>query len=410
MLYFKHNELVEKFRVSLKTVHNWIDAAKQGKLDLQLHLHNGRTYIANTASNNTILETQAEKGKKYRNTLHHKIVTPDPEFYSLYSRRQILDIISNLEIHREIPRQYNYFDGGATNWEKFAQQMSADKGTNLLKSTIELLCANFGAIDLLVSDHSRVNVIDIGPGNGRPVKELLAYLLEKGILHRYIAIDISEGMLEIAEQNIKSWFGDKVKFEGYIRDITYERFDDIIVNDMLEKGAVRTVNLALLLGGTPMNFPEPYDLLKVIYSSMGPKDLLFYTVKPDSLAQRGNFEVNGDAGTTALSPKYSFVLDLFNVDESLYEVEMGFNEKRRWRYIQVKLKTALSIRFKFKNLERAVDLEKGETILVWRGWHQTTLEIVSEFEKTGFTLLQASLTKDREYLLTISGVETRLHS
>src|SRR6266702_2637814 len=123
MKYFKHSELVNEYHVSLKTVHNWIDATKQGKLDLQLHTEKNKTYIANTPTNLVTIDALANKGKKYRNTLHHKVVTPKPEFYDLYTSRQILDIISNLNIHHEIPRQYNYMDGGADNWDSWLQRL-----------------------------------------------------------------------------------------------------------------------------------------------------------------------------------------------------------------------------------------------------------------------------------------------
>jgi SAM-dependent methyltransferase len=232
-------------------------------------------------------------------------------------------------------------------------------------------------------------------------------LLEKGILHRYIAIDISEEMLHIAGRNIKEWFGDSVQFEGHVRDITFERFDDLLVDDMLDKNAEETINLALLLGATPMNFQAPYDLLKVIYSSLGHDDLLIYTDKPDTEADRRYFAVNADPGASALSAKYSFIFDLLNIDESLYDVEMGFNVEQRVRYIRVRLKVALTIKFEFENGERNVKFDKGDTILLWRAWHQTALELISEFDKTGFTLLQSSLTKDRQYFLSISGVEAK---
>lgn len=407
MQYFKHPELAERYHVSLKTIHNWIDAAKQQKIKLTLHEHNSRTYVADTPDNILALTELAEKGKKYRNSVHHKVATPTSHFYELYSRKQILDIISNLTIHKEIPRQYNYFDQGAVNWERFANRMWEEKASNLLKSTVELLEANAGVIDHLTEGFNQVNVIDIGPGNALPVRSLLEHLLEKKVLHRYIAIDISEEMLRIAERNIKEWFGDRVKFEGYVRDITYERFDDLLVDDMLDKNADKTINLALLLGATPMNFQAPYDPLKVIYSSMGRDDLLIYSDKPDTEADRRYFAVNADPGASALSSKYSFIFDLLNIDESLYDVETGFNSEKRVRYIRVRLKVSLTIKFKFENGERNVKFDKGDTILLWRAWHQTALEVISEFEKTGFTLLQLSLTKDRQYFLSISGVETR---
>lgn len=407
MQYFKHSDLTTRYHVSLKTVHNWIDASKHKKLDLKLYEHKGRTYAANTSQNVILLEQLAEKGKKYRNTLHHKTATPIPEFYNLYSRKQILDIISSLSIHKEIPRQYNYFDQGAFNWEKHAEQMWSAKTPNILKSSIDLIEANLATIDTLLNGHSQVNVIDIGPGNAMPVRQLLQHLLESNVLHRYIAIDISEEMLRIAERNIKEWFGDKIKFEGYVRDITYERFDDILVDDMLDKNAEKTINLALLLGATPVNFQSPRDLLKVIYSSMGHDDLLVYTSGVDTPTNRRYFDSNADAGASALSSKYSYIFDLLNIDESTYDVEMGFNAEKRVRYIRVRLKVGLTINFKFENGERNVKLDKGDAILLWRAWHQTALEIITDFEQTGLTLMQASLTKDRQYFLSISGVETK---
>src|SRR4051794_2742365 len=110
MLYFKHSELVEKYHVSLKTVHNWIDSAKQGRLQLDLHEKNGRFFVTNNSANTTLIEQLVEQGKKYRNAKYHKVISPKPEFYKLYSKKQILDITSSLSIHSEIPRQYNYFD------------------------------------------------------------------------------------------------------------------------------------------------------------------------------------------------------------------------------------------------------------------------------------------------------------
>lgn len=407
MIYFKHSELVDEYRVSLKTVHNWIDAAKQGKVDLRLHQENGKTYIANSPDNIAALKKLADKGKKYRNTLHQKVVTPQPEFYELYSQRQILDIISNLTIHREIPRQYNYMDGGAKSWDDWVNRLQIEEEANILKGTQELLHANLGSLDLLLQGGKRVNIIDLGVGNALPVKELLSHLLEMGMLHRYIGIDISEDMLRIAEKNIDEWFDGKVRFEGYVRDISYERFDDLLVSDSLNNDTGEVINLVLLLGGTPMNFRSPQDVLNVIYGSMGEHDLLAYTDKPDTEASRRYFDFNPKPGSIRLSPNHSFILGLMNIDQSLYDVEMGFNEQKRMRYIRIKLKAALSIKFKFESGERSVALEKGDTILLLRIWHQSIHEMIANFEEIGLTLLQSSLTKDRQFLLTISGVDTK---
>jgi len=408
MQYFKHSELTDQYHVSLKTVHNWIDAAKQGKVALNLYRTKNRTYIANTPENTILLTQLAEKGKKYRNTLHHKVVKPSKEFYDIYSRRQILDIITNLDVHGEIPRQYNYMQDGARNWDNWLQRLAKDKSPNILKGTIELLNANIGAIERLLVDGKRVNIIDLGVGNAYPVKELLGYLTNRNMLHRYIGVDISPSMLAVAQKNIDEWYGEKVKFEGYVRDISHEHFDDLLVDDMLSKEADDTINLVLLLGATPVNFKSFEDVLKAVHSSMGSRDLLMYTGKPDTEASRGYFDFNPTPGLVAtLSPNHQYMLDLLNIDKSFYDVEMGFDSVKRMRYVRVRLKTALTVEFQSGDIQRRVALEKGDTILMLRIWHKTALEMIATFEKVGFTMLQSSLTKDRRAFLSISGVEAK---
>lgn len=72
MKYFRNTELAKIYKVSEKSVRNWIEAAQSGKIELQLFEHNGKYFIANTSKNTTIIEKLVEKGKKFRNTRGHK--------------------------------------------------------------------------------------------------------------------------------------------------------------------------------------------------------------------------------------------------------------------------------------------------------------------------------------------------
>ena len=399
MQYFKHSELANLYHVSLKTVHNWIGAAKEKKLSLQLHEAKSGTYVANTAENTHTLELLAEKGKKYRNTLHHKIIQPTQEFYEIYSRRQIVDIIHNLEVHREILRQYNYMQDGARHWDEWIQRIDKDTKANTLRASRELIHNNLDILDRLLEAGQQVNIIDLGAGNAYPVKELLGHLTKKKLLHRYIAIDISRAMLDIAEKNVRSWYGDSVQFEGHVRDMTFERFDDLLVEDMLESNSHKVINLVLLLGATPTNFRSYSGAFTTIYNSMRKNDLILYTDKIDSEASRRYFDFQ--------TSFHTYILDLMNISADLYETEAGFDKEKLMRYIRVRLNTAVTIEFTFEDKVHQVIIEKGETILMLRIWHLTTLRTISEFDKTGFVLLHANLTTDRQFFLSISGVETQ---
>jgi uncharacterized SAM-dependent methyltransferase len=406
MLYFRNVDITKRYPVSEATVRKWIKAAERGKLALKLHDDDGKLRIANTADNVALIEQIVAERRKYRTTAISKTVTPRPEFYRLYNEAQIYDIVRNLELHHEIPRQYNYFDGGAGNWDKHAQRLAAEDVPNLLNRTVELLDENRRYIDKRLEKFDRINVIDIGPGNALPVKALLAHLLESGKLGRYVALDISEEMLHIAERNIKEWFGGKVAFEGHVLNINYETFANLVAEDYLHYGGRDTMNLVLFLGGTPYNFRKPDAAFGIIHDSMNRNDILIYTDKLETEGMRPEwFNFNPEQNSAELAPNHRFIFDLLNIDPSFYEVEMGFDQASRQRYIRVRLKVALTIKFMFDVGEYLLEMDKGETILLWRAWEVTARDVELQHERNDFNILHSSQSDDNQYILAMSRVK-----
>ena len=405
MLYFKHIDFAKKFHVSLRTVHNWIEAAALGKLELDLHTEGGKTYVANTAKNLALIATLTESRRKFRNTKANKTISPKPEFYTVFNERQIHDIATNLEIHQEIPRQYNYFNGGADHWDAYAEKLVKEDVPNLINSTIRLLASSQGYIDDLLANYKRVNIIDIGVGNAYPVKNLLTHLLTQKKLSRYIALDISPNILNIAQNNIEHWFGDKVAFEAHELDINYDRFSDLLISEYSRKDAAETVNLVLLLGGTLSNMRTPDAGYKIIHDSMGIRDILIHTTKLDTEATRSYFDFNLNPGETRLAAIHSLVVDLLNIEKSFYDVEMGYDAIHKQRFERIRLNVALSIKIKFKNGEHTVDLNKGDTILTWRGLQQAADDVYHQLARNDFYLLHSSQTANQEYILTASCIK-----
>jgi uncharacterized SAM-dependent methyltransferase/transposase len=406
MTYFKNVELASRYNISESTVRNWVKIAKEGKLDLTLSEHKGRSYVANLPSNIPIIERLVEENKKYRNSRSARTVTPKKEFYTLFSQSQIYDIVRSLEIHHEIPRQYNYFDGGADEWDNYTNELASEDVPNLLNRTISLLSDNQGYIDKRLTKYKQINVVDIGVGNALPVKDLLAHLLELGIMGRYIAIDISPEMLSIAKNNIDNWFEGQVDFEPHQIDITFERFAPVFAEDYLQKGAKDTANLILFLGGTADNLRVPDDAFRTISESMNPNDFLIYSNKLETEEMLPEwFEYEAKPGKLTLAERHRLVFDLLNIDESFYDVEVGFDKKNCQRYTRTRLKVALTLKFDFEDGERLVELEKGDTILLWRSWQMTAKDAAEQFDRTGFYVLHSSQTEDHEYILTISEVK-----
>ena len=404
MLYFRNSELVAKYHISEKTAINWVKEAKSGKLALELYEENGKVRIANTNKNIKLINRLVEARRKYRNTRAIKTVTPRPEFYELFTKTQILDLASNLDIRREIPFQYGYFDGGAEYWDKYAERLAAEETSNFLTITIEQLRDSQEYFDRRISSYKQVNVIDIGPGNVMPVRGFLQHLVDEKKIGKYVAVDISPAMLKIAERNVRSWFGDTIPFEAYEADINYDRFAELLNEYTIGESAEDTINVVLALGGTLANLRSPNGAFKIIHDSMNRNDLLLYNLKLDTEAARHYFDFDTAHNIPALDLKSKMILDMLNIEESFYDVEVGYDPVRKERYMRLRLKVELKIKIVFETGERILAFDKNETILVWRFWHQNVQDVVNQLYLNDFDILQSNLTEDKQYLLTISRV------
>lgn len=405
MLYFNNQELAAAHHVSVRTVRNWIEAARAGKIDLQLYDKGERTYIANTSKNLMVIGELAEKNKKYRPHRSQKTVMPQSKFYELYTQQQLYDLVLNLEINREIPRKYNYFGEGADNWNGYANRLGNEETPNMLKASKELLASNIGYLDYLLANYDQINVVDLGIGNALPGREFIAHLIEAGKLGRYIGIDISSRMVDIARDNVKDWFGPDVPFEGYSLDLEHDRFGYLLADEYIKSNAGKTCNVFLFLDGPIVNFKKPGATLETIHDSMGVNDFLVHTQKLDTVASRRYFDFSPGQPNGGLAPNHRYIFDLLNIDESLYEVERGFDPKASERYIRIKLKVGLTVRFMFKKGERSIYFNKGDSLLIWRARHSNVLQIADTFKSNDLVPQLLSETVDQEFVLTISRIK-----
>lgn len=406
MQYFKNADLTKMYPVSEKAVRNWVAAAKEGKLELSLHEKNGKAYVANTSRNAAILDRLVNDRKKYVNSKSRKTVQPTQKFYEIYNKDQIFDIITNLETYSEIPLKYSYFNSGAEYWDKYSQKLASEEVPNIYNRTVDLLHLNSDYLFNILNNYSKVNILDIGPGNGLPAKQFLGELMSKDKLGRYIALDVSQTMLDIVQENMTSWFGDDFRFEGYVKDVLHDRFKDVLGEDAIGVEGADTCNVVLVLGGLMANFRSPEDAWRMMHNSMGPNDLIVYSDKLDSETAKRFFDFNIDPkAVQSLGPRHKLILDYLNIDSSMYEVEQSYEEELNCRLIQVRLKIALTIEFTFGKVVHKVRFDKGDAILVFRARQNSASFLLEQMKNSGFSLLQASQSRDHEYLLTISEVK-----
>ncbi|HKX24373.1 MAG TPA: L-histidine N(alpha)-methyltransferase [Candidatus Saccharimonadales bacterium] len=404
--YFKNTELASRYNISEATVRNWVKSARDGKLALILTQQRGRFYVANEISNIPIIEDLVKSNRKYRNTLTSRTVSPSAELFSTYNVGEIYDIIRSLELHREIPRQYGYFGKGAKDWDEYiGKQMSVDV-PSIVRRSIELLAANYSYLDERLAKFKKVNVIDIGVGNGRPVKELLEHLIVQGKAVHYLGLDFSNDMLDIAIANLKGWLGERVTFSRHQLDIAQHRFADKLFDDYF-RPEQDTVNLVLFLGATPANLRNPSDAFRAICDSMNPNDILIYTdgINPKRVPEWFEHSYESRPRKPEILDRHKFVFNLLNIHESFYTPELGFDLVSQQSYSRAKLKYALKLVFDLGSGRRVVNLEKGDSITVWRCWQPVVADLMNILESTGFYVLHTSQSQDHNYILTIAEVK-----
>lgn len=323
------------------------------------------------------------------------LISPKLDFYKLYDNEQVADIVYSLENFQEIPHKYTYFNESAALWDRYAKRMAGEEQPNSLTSTIRLLRLNHGYLKDLLGN-KRVNVIDIGPGNAMPVRGLLESLSKDNQLDTYKAIDISREMLSLAHDNVTRWFGDKMAFEEYVLDIGSDSFRSQL--SQLTHSS-NTTNVVLFLGGTIGNVRSPELVYKKIHDSLNSRDVFILGLKLDTINSRKYFNFTEGVDLPEMEAS---ILKRLNILPDYFEVEKGYDEVKKERYIRIRLKQDITIRFSFGGNEKDVKLRRKETILLWRYWHYDNLSILEQLSKAGFVMLHTSLTADEETLVVIA--------
>lgn len=405
MRYFKNIELAKIYKVSEKTIGNWIDATRKRKIDLQLYNIDDRYFILNNSHNHSIMQALAAKGKKFKNKKASKVLSPKEDFYKIFNENHVIDIICNIESYKEIPYQYSYFDKGAEAWDKYINKLAQEETPSGLTNTIQLLDSNKEYIFSLIKSYEKVNFVDMGPGNGLPVKSTLDFLISKGLLGKYIGIDVSKGILHVAERNFRKWFGKGFPFEGHIRNFNFDRFQDILFQGANSKSSgSNSINLIAFLGGTAANQRLRDQPFHIINTSMSASDLLIYTFKLDSEKSRMYFDF-GVKGTPKLHEQGKELLELLGITEDLYDVEAYFDKEKKSRIVQIVLKADIEIEFETKNFSKTLSLCNRDKIILMRVAHQNYFDVIQQFLNTGFEVLHTSRSQDQEQLLVIAKVK-----
>ena len=194
-------QVAREFGVTSGTVHNWLQ--KTQKYNIETININGKARIIINDTNIQILKNLSTENKKFKPLGDRITIKVKPKSHEYLSDNQRLLLMTTLVTKSEMPYKYHYLNEGGAAWDRFYKKTigtteypATSTGNSFLKDNLPFLKKTFESAP-------KVNIVDIGCGDGIPTNELIQTLKENSVLSSYTAIDISPEMLEICKTNTK---------------------------------------------------------------------------------------------------------------------------------------------------------------------------------------------------------------
>ncbi|MFH0906334.1 MAG: L-histidine N(alpha)-methyltransferase [archaeon] len=307
----------------------------------------------------------------------------------MFTKRQESELITAIKGRGEIPLKFVYLGKGANLWDEIAKfRAKKNKGINQMET--DLLQKRVNNILSSYSNLKKINIIDIGCGNGYPTVPVLDALYKNKIPFRYVAVDISKEMLDIAEKNLKQKYKNieikkyQIDFEsGNFSDITYELKQD------------GSSNLLFFLGNTVGNQSDIGRVLSNFRDSMTSEDYLIVGVELTNTARVNKIIPHYDK--KILGEILCRIPKSIGINDNNSEYFVIWNDKLSQIEVRLKLKKDITVQigdYKFI-------LEKDEQILICRSakfsdWHFNKI-----FSDVGFRTELLTTNKDSSYILNM---------
>jgi uncharacterized SAM-dependent methyltransferase len=390
MVTISNAEISRLYKVTRATVTHWVTRATKGENNLELATYNGKVQVIKNEHNLAELQRLKNHGNKHKNKNFSQNVAPNKEFYDLFSESQIIEIINNLKTSKAVGLKHTYLNGGARIWNEY--HLNAVKMGEYPATQIEsrMLCQSFEFLRERFESYDKLNIVDVGPGNGLLVKDFIELLSGIGKMNKYIAVDISSEMNDIALKNINEWYKE-LDTLSYAKDIETENIANVLFNNKKEG---KIANIVLFAGGTLGNIPDRLQCFKNLRNSIDEQDILIITTKLDNITERVEL--------AHVKDKFSRLLWLprllgINTDEC--DVIKKYNEKIKAKTAYLVADKDYNIKFNLNDTESTVSIKKDEEILIWQHHLSTLPELYTELDASKLRIVELLTAKKYEYIL-----------
>lgn len=260
----------------------------------------------------------------------------------------------------------------------------------------ELIRAEFASSILpKLEDGTRLNVIDVGAGNGMKALLVLDILRDSFVGLKYVALDYSETLLQIARQNISTRLP-RLDVITHRIDFEADSFAEIVKRLWTE---TLCPSLLLFLGHTLGNPTDRLQTLSNIGDSMGARDNLLVGI-----------ELYERAGVDEVLEHYRnepFYRAIFNpltfagVMRTDGELGVSFNESSK--DVEVHFELARDVRICVDASEE-IFLRRGERLLIGVSHRFEEAELRELFPSAGLHIRDLVFDENRTYALVLATV------
>lgn len=308
----------------------------------------------------------------------------------MYTQSQISELITAIKGRGEIPLKFDYIgELGSQRWHAIASKRHGDKyGINkvesdLLQAKVSAFIASFGKI-------KKLNIIDIGPGDGSSALPLLNSLKDLQVEFRYVPVDISSEMLDMASENINNLFPG-VAVEPVQLDFELGNFAEVTYR--LKQGGYQ--NLMLFLGSTLGNQSDRQRVLTNFRDSMTSDDYLIIGVelvnlnKIDKIVDQYYVKEVEDLVTTTA--------ENIGIKRDVGKYEVRFNAESSQIEGYFNFQTATNIEYE----NEKINFEEGDKLLLFRSLKFTEWVFAKVLSEVGFRIEIFTTSSQKGYSLVM---------
>ncbi len=328
-----------------------------------------------------------DSAKEYcrKNKILFKFKGPEANLSGFFgSGKQVSEFVTALKGRNEIPLKFEYLQDGARRWNALVHSRDYELGvieTELIKEY---------AKEILNEVKEKINLIDLGCGTGEKANLFLERM--KQYKRKYVALDISENILKLAESNILKKFPNlnseflKIDFEeGNFAQIT---------EPLREKNY--PANLILFLGNTLGNVSDMSRVLTNIRESMTFRDYLLIGIELFDIKRTQDI-LGHYRGNRIWQDNIFTALEYFGLTQNDGYFEVKFNRNKSQVEARFVIKKDKEINYGSKKIR----LKKGEKILLMISYKTIPRNIQILVAETGFVVKRFFLTENEDYALIL---------